>query len=83
MASEPLKHSRMQKIKRGDVSKLMQHLYFRHQLGLEKLENNVFEVLLPPPTEEELNEAIEHQRNDTAISLEERLNIAVWRLGGW
>ena len=35
------------------------------------------------PTEEELKEAIEHQRNDTAISLEERLNIAVWRLGGW
>ena len=73
----------MQKIKSGDVSKLMQHLYFRHQLGLEKLENNVFEVLLPPPTEEEPKEAIEHQRNDTAISLEERLNIAVWRLGGW
>ena len=46
----------MQKIKSGDVSKLMQHLYFRHQLGLEKLENNVFEVLLPPPTEEELKE---------------------------
>lgn len=73
----------MQKIKSGDVSKLMQHLYFRYQLGLDKLENNVFEFLLPPLTEEELKEAIEHQRNDTAISLEERLNIAVWRLGGW
>lgn len=48
----------MQKIKSGDVSKLMQHLYFRHQLGLDKLENNVFEFLLPPPTEEELKEAI-------------------------
>lgn len=73
----------MQKINSGDVSKLMQHLYFRHQLGLDKLENNVFEVLLPPPTEEELKEASKRETLDTAISLEERLNIAVWRLGGW
>lgn len=73
----------MQKIKSGDVSKLMQHLYFRHLLGLDKLENNVFEVLLPPPTEEELKEASKRETLDTAISLGERLNIAVWRLGGW
>ena len=73
----------MQKIKSGDVSKLMQHLYFRHQYGLDKLENNVFEVLLPPPTEEDLKEAHEQQLNDKSTSLEERLNIAVWRLGGW
>lgn len=40
-------------------------------------------TLLPPPTEEDLKEAHEQQLNDKSTSLEERINIAVWRLGGW
>ena len=73
----------MPKIESSDIKDLMAMLWLRHQAGLGRMPNNVFEVMLPPPTEEEIREAQDKRLMDPDTSLDERLKIAVYRLGGW
>lgn len=39
------------------VSLLMENLWLRHKTGMPQRPDNVYEVKLPPPTEEELAES--------------------------
>lgn len=48
----------MKTIKSPDgVNMLLENMWLRHKAGLRQLENNIFMIELPPPTEEELAKA--------------------------
>lgn len=47
------------------VSLLMENLWLRHKVGMKQRPSNVYMVELPPPTEEELAEALRKSKEDS------------------
>lgn len=67
-----------------EIKALMATLWMRHRSGAGRLpgSTNVFEVLLPPPSEAELREAHDRMLRNPDLDIEQRLRIAAYCLGG-